>query len=96
MKRQSENVFYSLCWLADCRGGLLKIDQWLTVKEDSKISSNELTSLLEDDEGKNSRKMCAAQKSIITNNYFLSNLDQLIHNVKMKYRINTSIKNAPV
>ena len=38
----------------------MKIDQWLTVKEDSKISSNELTSLLEDDEGKIRRKMYAA------------------------------------
>ena len=44
-------MIYSLIWLADCRGGLLKVDQWLTPMEDSKISSNELTTVLEDDDG---------------------------------------------
>ena len=44
-------MIYSLIWLADCRGGLLKVDQWLTPMEDSKISSNELTTVLEDDNG---------------------------------------------
>ena len=43
--------FLSLAWLADCRGGLLKVDQWLDPKDDSKISSSELTSLLEDSDG---------------------------------------------
>ena len=49
------NLFYSfsLAWLADCRGGLLKVDQWLDPKDDSKISSSELTSLLEDSDGTN-------------------------------------------